>query len=191
MSRIHPRAIARQARPRAAPSAANRTMDGCPGGEVVDVATAGLGTRLARIGIAPCHQVRTLIWPRSDGRAAGGGRVTGWLGEVSPGLRGGCVYMAVEAERVDPLVAAAGEGGGLAADALVTLLFREQAVSLVRLACFFVDDRTAAEDLVQEAFIRLARSAHRIRDADRAAAYLRSIVLNLARDHNRRGLVSL
>ncbi|KRE55665.1 RNA polymerase subunit sigma [Phycicoccus sp. Soil748] len=59
------------------------------------------------------------------------------------------------------------------------------------LARFFVDDRTAAEDLVQEAFIRLARASHRIRDEGRAAAYLRSIVINLARDHNRRGLVSL
>ena len=35
------------------------------------------------------------------------------------------------------------------------------------------------------------RSAHRIRVASKAAPYLRSIVLNLARDHNRRGLVSL
>jgi RNA polymerase sigma-70 factor (ECF subfamily) len=76
-------------------------------------------------------------------------------------------------------------------DALVADLFRSQATSLVRLARLFVDDRNAAEDLVQEAFIRLARSAHRIADRDRAPAYLRSIVLNLARDHNRRGLVSL
>ena len=44
---------------------------------------------------------------------------------------------------------------------------------------------------MQEAFIRLARSAGRIKDEAKAAAYLRSIVLNLARDHNRRGLVSL
>src|SRR5215218_11486218 len=88
-----------------------------------------------------------------------------------------------------PPVAAADDRS--AADALVALLFREEAGSLVRLARFFVDDRAAAEDLVQEAFIRLARSAHRIRERDRAAAYLRSIVINLARDHNRRGLVSL
>jgi RNA polymerase sigma-70 factor (sigma-E family) len=70
-------------------------------------------------------------------------------------------------------------------------LFSEHAASLVRMARLFVDDRNAAEDLVQEAFIRLARAADRIRDPDKAAAYLRSIVLNLARDHNRRGLVSL
>ena len=74
---------------------------------------------------------------------------------------------------------------------LVAEIYRSEAANLVRLARFFVDDRDAAEDLVQEAFIRLARSAHRIRERDRAPAYLRSIVLNLARDHNRRGLVSL
>lgn len=77
-----------------------------------------------------------------------------------------------------------------AADRLVLMLFRAEGARLVSLARFFTDDRAAAEDLVQEAFIRLARSAHRISDPDRAAAYLRSIVINLARDHNRRGLVS-
>lgn len=76
-------------------------------------------------------------------------------------------------------------------DDLVVRLFDEEGASLVRLARFFVDDRAGAEDLVQEAFIRFARSAHRIRSPDAAPAYLRSIVLNLARDHNRRGLVSL
>lgn len=78
-----------------------------------------------------------------------------------------------------------------AVDALVARLFAEEGASLVRLARFFVDDRTAAEDLVQEAFIRFTRSAHRVRSPEAAPAYLRSIVLNLARDHNRRGLVSL
>ena len=42
-----------------------------------------------------------------------------------------------------------------------------------------------------EAFIRFARNVHRIEEPGRAPAYLRSIVLNLARDQNRRGLVSL
>jgi RNA polymerase sigma-70 factor (sigma-E family) len=76
-------------------------------------------------------------------------------------------------------------------DALVIRLFNQEASSLVRLARLFVDDRNAAEDLVQEAFIRLARGGHRLRDPAKGPAYLRSIVLNLARDHNRRGLVSL
>lgn len=92
-----------------------------------------------------------------------------------------------------PWPAALTTGARTAADAdeLVVRLFRQEGSSLVRLARLFVDDRNAAEDLVQEAFIRLARSAGDIRDPTRAAAYLRSIVLNLARDHNRRGLVSL
>ncbi|MFC7490943.1 MULTISPECIES: RNA polymerase sigma factor [unclassified Knoellia] len=73
----------------------------------------------------------------------------------------------------------------------VVALFAVEAGSLTRLARFYLDDRTAAEDLVQEAFIRLSRSSGRIRHGGSAAAYLRSIVINLARDHNRRGLVSL
>jgi RNA polymerase sigma-70 factor (sigma-E family) len=76
-------------------------------------------------------------------------------------------------------------------DTLVAQLFDEEGVSLVRMARLFTDDRNAAEDLVQEAFIRLHKSAHRIRSNKQAASYLRSIVINLARDHNRRGLMSL
>jgi len=77
------------------------------------------------------------------------------------------------------------------ADALVAQMFAVEGTSLVRLARFFCDDRNAAEDLVQEAFIRLHRSADSIRDIERVPAFLRSIVINLARDHNRRGLMSL
>lgn len=80
---------------------------------------------------------------------------------------------------------------GLDREELVESLFREEGAGLVRLARLFTDDRTAAEDLVQEAFVRLYRSADRIKDRGKAASYLRSIVLNLARDHNRRGLMSL
>lgn len=87
-----------------------------------------------------------------------------------------------------------GVSGALAAPAVaapdLAVLFNAEAASLTRLARFYVDDTTAAEDLVQEAFIRFARHQGRLRDPDRAAAYLRSIVINLARDHNRRGFVS-
>ena len=113
---------------------------------------------------------------------------------VIPRLRGRDGWEAMAAA----ISSAAGTtAGAMAVDAtidvdrLVARLFHEEGRSLVRLARLFVDDRNAAEDLVQEAFIRLARSASRIRDEERAAAYLRSIVLNLARDHNRRGFVSL
>ncbi len=48
----------------------------------------------------------------------------------------------------------------------VERLFRDEGVALVRLARIFTDDRNAAEDLVQEAFIRFHRARHRIRDTD-------------------------
>lgn len=91
----------------------------------------------------------------------------------------------------DRALAARADTAAIEADALIADLFTREGRSLVRLASIFCDDKDAAEDLVQEAFIRLHRSAHRIRHADRAPAFLRSIVINLARDHNRRGLMSL
>lgn len=90
----------------------------------------------------------------------------------------------------DRLLAATVAAGPIDPDVLVADLFAQEARSLVRLARIFCDDRGAAEDLVQEAFIRLHRSAGTIRDVRRAPAFLRSIVINLARDHNRRGLMS-
>lgn len=84
----------------------------------------------------------------------------------------------------------AGRTDGPAGPVDVAAMFDAEAASLTRLARFYVDDKTAAEDLVQEAFIRFARHQGRLRDPERATAYLRSIVVNLARDHNRRGFVS-
>ena len=75
--------------------------------------------------------------------------------------------------------------------AVLIELFEAEGRALVRLARIFTDDTNAAEDLVQEAFIRLYRSMSGIQDMGKSAAYLRSIVLNLCRDHNRRGLMSL
>lgn len=70
-------------------------------------------------------------------------------------------------------------------------LHRGEYRSLVRLAALLVDERGAAEEIVQEAFVRLDRSWDRVTDPDRLDAYLRSIVLNLARSGMRRRRVAL
>ena len=51
-------------------------------------------------------------------------------------------------------------------------------------------DRAAAEDLVQEAFLRLVREARAGRFPDSARAWLYRVVVNLARSRSRRRLVA-
>jgi len=111
------------------------------------------------------------------------------VGSFSAGLRGAPVRWLLMA--VERTLDAANALVGVDRDALVADLFAQEGAALVRMARLFTDDRNAAEDLVQEAFIRLHKSAHRIRSQEKAAPYLRSIVINLARDNNRRGLMSL
>jgi len=75
-------------------------------------------------------------------------------------------------------------------DEALRWLFEEQYLSLVRLAALLTDDRETAEDVVQEAFVRMYRAWDRVRDVSAASPYLRSIVLNLARSGLRRKLVA-
>jgi RNA polymerase sigma-70 factor (sigma-E family) len=59
---------------------------------------------------------------------------------------------------------------------------------LVRLAFALTGDWGLAEDLAQEAFVRVWRGWANIRDQQSAPAYLRTTVVNLARRSLRRGL---
>ncbi|MEU8356323.1 sigma-70 family RNA polymerase sigma factor [Nonomuraea sp. NPDC048882] len=68
----------------------------------------------------------------------------------------------------------------------VAAIFAEQHVGLVRLALIMVGDQATAEDVVQEAFARTHAGRARLRDADRALAYVRSAVLNGCRSVLRR-----
>jgi RNA polymerase sigma-70 factor (sigma-E family) len=63
---------------------------------------------------------------------------------------------------------------------------------LVRLAALLLDETAACEDVVQEAYVKLAASGRLrgLRDPDAALAYLRTTVLNLARSSLRRRLVA-
>jgi RNA polymerase sigma-70 factor (sigma-E family) len=69
-------------------------------------------------------------------------------------------------------------------------VFTGQYPSLVRLAAMLLDDSHAAEDVVQDAYVRVATRHHRLRDPHKALAYLRQTVVNLARNSLRRRLVA-
>ena len=74
---------------------------------------------------------------------------------------------------------------GVEADAPVALtldeLYGMHYRSLVRLAALLVRDLGTAEEVVQEAFIALHGGWHRLRDNDKALAYLRQSVVNRSR----------
>jgi len=74
-------------------------------------------------------------------------------------------------------------------DALA-VLHRQHYTALVRLATLVVGDVGVAEQLTQDAFVRLQLRWGGLRHLDRAPAYLRSAVLNGARSHLRRRKVS-
>src|SRR5437867_12545204 len=72
------------------------------------------------------------------------------------------------------------EGGRLAE------LYVRHAAEAARLAYLLTGDRQLAEDLVQDAFVRLAGRLVHLRDAGAFDAYLRRTVVNLANSHFRR-----
>jgi len=67
------------------------------------------------------------------------------------------------------------------ADEAVTRLFTSQYRPLVRLAALLLRDASAAEEIAQDAFVALHERWGRLRDPDKAAAYLRQSVVNRAR----------
>jgi RNA polymerase sigma-70 factor (sigma-E family) len=65
-------------------------------------------------------------------------------------------------------------------------LYRRHAGDAARLAYLVTGDRALAEDLVQEAFVRLYGRFRDLRNPDAFELYLRRTVVNLARSHFRR-----
>jgi RNA polymerase sigma-70 factor (sigma-E family) len=76
--------------------------------------------------------------------------------------------------------------GGREAEAVLTELYRQHALRLIRLAYVMLGDRQAAEDVVQDAFAGLYRRWGRLSEPAKAALYLRSSVLNGCRTAIRR-----
>jgi RNA polymerase sigma-70 factor (sigma-E family) len=68
-------------------------------------------------------------------------------------------------------------------------VFTGQYTSLVRLAAMLLDDPHNAEDIVHDAYLRTATRHYRLRDPNKALAYLRQTVVNLARNSLRHQLV--
>ena len=86
---------------------------------------------------------------------------------ISPGERGGVV------ERVS-------------ADDAVTTLYTAHYRSLVRLSALLLGDAAVAEEVVQDAFVAMHGKWGRLREPEKAAAYLRQAVVNRSRSALRR-----
>lgn len=71
------------------------------------------------------------------------------------------------------------------AAATIASLHREHYRDLVRLAGLLLHDRGASEEVVQDAFVQLHLRWRRLRDPEKAAAWLRSVVLNGVRSRLR------
>jgi len=65
-------------------------------------------------------------------------------------------------------------------------LYALHAPGAARLAYLLTSDRQLAEDLLQDAFVRMMRRYHDLRNPSSFDAYLRKTVVNLARKHFRR-----
>lgn len=65
-------------------------------------------------------------------------------------------------------------------------LYERHAAEAVRVAYLLTGDRALAEDLVQDAFVRLVGRFIHLRHAEAFPAYLRQTVVNLGRMHFRR-----
>jgi RNA polymerase sigma-70 factor (sigma-E family) len=72
------------------------------------------------------------------------------------------------------------------ADDAVTQLYAAHYASLVRLAALLVRHSGEAEEIVQDAFVAMHGRWRRLREPDRAVAYLRRSVVNAARSAHRR-----
>jgi len=98
--------------------------------------------------------------------------------------------MSGEAERPGSGTGIARDDRGDAAVAAMTDLFREHHLELVRLALVMVGDLATAEDVVQDAFERLHRGWHGLRQPSSSLAYVRASVLNGCRSAHRRAAVA-
>jgi len=94
-------------------------------------------------------------------------------------------YATVAAVPTRPVLVVSGDPGP-AADAALEELYAAHWRSLVRLAVLLVRDVPTAEEVVQDAFVAVHARWSRLREHDKALAYLRQCVVNGARSVLRR-----
>lgn len=96
-------------------------------------------------------------------------------------------------------VASVRSGGGLVAadasaavstDDLLTALYTSHYRALVRLATFLTSDRDSAEEIVQDAYVKVHGSWRGVRELEKGEAYLRTAVVNGCRSRLRRRQVA-
>jgi RNA polymerase sigma-70 factor (sigma-E family) len=71
------------------------------------------------------------------------------------------------------------------ADDALTAVYSAHYSALVRLGALLLHDAATAEEIVQDAFVAMHRRWHRLRDPDKALAYLRTTVVNGCRSRQR------
>lgn len=81
-------------------------------------------------------------------------------------------------------------GGRSGADEAVAELFRDYYNQMVKVAVLLVDERGLAEEVVQDAFMKLHQAWDHLEDPHRAVGYLRTSVVNLSRSRLRRRMVA-
>jgi RNA polymerase sigma-70 factor (sigma-E family) len=108
-------------------------------------------------------------------------------GQPGPGLRPG------HGADTGPADAALGSVSGEAesdGDQAIAAIYGVQYCSLVRLAVSLTGDIGSAEEVVQDSFIAMCGAWNRLRDRDKALAYLRQSVMNRSRSVLRHRIVA-
>jgi RNA polymerase sigma-70 factor (sigma-E family) len=135
-----------------------------------DHPVSGDGTGGSAEDAAPARLYRQAIQAQEPRFAAGYELKTG-LGRYRAWLR--------EHGEAPPGTPAAGEDWS--ADIALVELYSLHYRPLVRLGAMLVRDTPSAEEVVQEAFIAMHEGWHRLKDTEKALAYLRQAVVNRAR----------
>ena len=92
-------------------------------------------------------------------------------------------------EAPDTIVATSAQRGEWSADLAVIELYSMHYTALVRLAAMLVRDTPTAEEVVQDSFIAMHDGWERLRDTEKALAYMRQAVVNRSRSVLRHRMV--